>query len=130
MTADSKTRIVIIGAGYAGLIATVRLAGKTRKQNVAITLVNAADVFVERLRLHEMAANPSIPQKRIADILRDTGVNFVQGVITSLDLGSHSINVQTGGTTTHLEYDKLVYALGSTIDRDSVHGVRENAYVL
>src|SRR6266498_3378036 len=127
MTAESKTRIVIIGAGYAGLIATVRLAGKTRKQNVAITLVNAADVFVERLRLHEMAANPTILKKRIADILRGTGVNFLQGTVTSLDPQDHAICVQTDSTTIQLEYDKLVYALGSTIDRDSVPGVRENA---
>jgi len=54
------TRIVVIGAGYAGLLATVRLAGKTRHNNVAITLVNASDVFVERLRLHQFAANQAI----------------------------------------------------------------------
>ena len=36
-----KTQIVVIGAGYAGLLATLRLAGKTRRQNVALTLVNA-----------------------------------------------------------------------------------------
>ncbi|MEP6986509.1 MAG: FAD-dependent oxidoreductase [Chloroflexota bacterium] len=130
MTAESKTRIVIIGAGYAGLIATVRLAGKTRKQNVSITLVNMADVFVERLRLHEMAANPTIPQKRIADILKGTGVTFVQGAVTGVDLPNHAICVQTGSESLRLEYDKLIYALGSTIDRDSVAGVRENAYVL
>ena len=130
MTVQPTTRIVIIGAGYAGLIATVRLAGKTRKQNVAITLVNMMDVFVERLRLHEMAANPTIPQKRIADILKGTGVTFVQGAVTSLDPQSHAICVQTGSTTIRLAYDKLVYALGSTIDRDGVPGVRENAYVL
>jgi NADH dehydrogenase FAD-containing subunit len=130
MTVETKTRIVIIGAGYAGLIATVRLAGKTRKQNVAITLVNTADVFVERLRLHEMAANPTIPQKRIVDILQGTGVHFVQGMVTEIDLKGYAICVQTGNTSIRLEYDKLVYALGSTIDRDSVPGVRENTYVL
>src|ERR1041385_2634509 len=130
MTIQPTSRIVIIGAGYAGLIATVRLAGKTRKQNVSITLVNMIDVFVERLRLHEMAANPTIPQKRIEDILKGTGVHFVQGAVTSLDPQSHTICVQTGSTNTRLTYDKLIYALGSTIDRDSVVGVRENAYVL
>jgi len=44
--------IVVIGAGYAGLIATVRLAGKLKlskafkKGSVKITLVNASDLFV------------------------------------------------------------------------------------
>ncbi|MBI1277930.1 MAG: hypothetical protein GC179_07360 [Anaerolineaceae bacterium] len=130
MTTESKTRIIIIGAGYAGLVATVRLAGKTRKQNVSITLVNAADVFVERLRLHEMAASPTIPQKRITDILDGTGVDFIQGIVTNIDLQTHSICVQSNGNDIHIEYDKLVYALGSTIDRESVKGVGEYAYLL
>jgi NADH:ubiquinone reductase (H+-translocating) len=37
---------------------------------VAITLVNAADVFVERLRLHQVAANQAVARRPIADILR------------------------------------------------------------
>jgi NADH dehydrogenase FAD-containing subunit len=60
---QQKTRIVIIGAGYAGILAAARLAGRTRRQNVEITLVNAAEVFVERLKLHQVAANQHIPHK-------------------------------------------------------------------
>jgi NADH dehydrogenase FAD-containing subunit len=66
--------VVVIGAGYAGLLATKRLARKVRRevrresrnQNVAITLVNASDVFVERLRLHQLAANQPVRQRPIA----------------------------------------------------------------
>ena len=57
---QKNTEVIVIGAGYAGLLATVRLAGKTRRDNVNITLVNASDVFVERLRLHQVAANRDI----------------------------------------------------------------------
>ena len=46
--------IVVIGAGYAGTLAALRLAGKSKNQN--ITLINASDTFVERIRLHELAA--------------------------------------------------------------------------
>jgi len=37
---NQKTRIIILGGGYAGIMAAVRLAGKTKRQgNVHITLV-------------------------------------------------------------------------------------------
>src|SRR5258708_33050624 len=50
-----QSRIVILGAGYAGMIAAMRLAKKTH--HAAITLVNASPDFVERIRLHQLAAN-------------------------------------------------------------------------
>src|SRR5436190_18464735 len=124
-----QKRVVVIGAGYAGMLATIRLAGKTRHQNVAITLVNASDIFVERVRLHEMAANRPVKQQHIRDMLKGTGVDFVQGLVTNIDAGNREISVQSGEVR-RLGYDHLLYTLGSTIDRESVPGVREHAYTL
>src|SRR5438067_227237 len=132
-TQQTQTEVVIIGAGYAGMLATVRLAGKLgrrRHDPVSITLVNASDVFVERLRLHEFAAHHPLKRRPIADILRGTGVNFVRGNVTRIDTAHHVLAVQTETGTQHLHYDKLLYALGSTTDRDSVPGVRDYAYTL
>ncbi|MEP7199046.1 MAG: FAD-dependent oxidoreductase [Chloroflexota bacterium] len=128
--AEHSTRVVVIGAGYAGLLAAVRLAGKTRRQNVVITLVNATDVFVERLRLHQLAANQSIEQRPIASALRGTGVNFAQGLVSSIDTARREVVAQTGADARRIGYDHLIYALGSTIDRDTVPGVRAHAYTL
>ena len=57
MMKHDQTQIVIIGAGYAGLIAARRLAWKTSRNEVAITLVNGTECFVERINLHKFAAN-------------------------------------------------------------------------
>ena len=38
-----STRILVIGAGYAGLLFTMRLAGKVAGQHVQIALVNESD---------------------------------------------------------------------------------------
>ena len=76
-----KTKIVVLGAGYAGLLATMRLAGKTRRDNVAITLVNASKNFVERLRLHRFATNQKIPARSLPEFLNGTGVAFVRGFV-------------------------------------------------
>ncbi len=123
-------QIVVIGAGYAGLLATTRLARQVRKQDVAITLVNAADVFVERLRLHQFAANQPVRQRPLADVLRGTHVTFVQGMVIRLDPLQRNIEVETATGAQHLHYDYLIYALGSLTDRDRVPGVREYAYTL
>ncbi|HEX2090753.1 MAG TPA: FAD-dependent oxidoreductase [Longimicrobiaceae bacterium] len=127
-------RMIILGAGYAGMLATVRLAGRARRAvrrgEVGITLVNAADSFVERLRLHQVAANQPVRASPISDILRGTGVSFVHGTVTAIDTVGRRIEVQTDQGVRQIGYDRLLYALGSTIDRDSVPGVREHAYVL
>ncbi len=128
--AKYQTQVVVLGAGYAGLLATVRLAGKTLGQNVAITLVNASDIFVERPRLHQFAANQPVAQRPISNVLRGTGVNFIQGLATAIDTVRHEVTVQSGAEIRRITFDKMIYALGSTIDRDGVAGVRENAYTL
>jgi NADH dehydrogenase len=122
--------IVVAGAGYAGLLATLRLVGRLRTQPVHITLVNATDVFVERVRLHEFAAQQPVPQRPLAGFLAGTGVTFVLGTIVHLDPDRRTLTVQTATGTQQLGYDNLLLALGSTPEQDSVPGVREHAYTL
>src|SRR5437016_5601506 len=94
-----QTEVVIIGGGYAGVLATVRLAGKLRRQPVKLTLVSASDVLVERVRLHQFAANLALKRRPLVDILRGTGVNFVQGTVTRLDPARRTVEVQTATET-------------------------------
>src|SRR5258708_14225942 len=127
-------RIVGIRPGYAGMRRTARLAGKIKRQihsgEASITLINAADVFVERLRLHQFAAHRLLPFRPITDILQGTGVSFLQGTVTRVDLARRTLEVQTDAGSQSIGYDNLLYTLGSTIDPDRVPGVRERAYVL
>src|SRR5712691_2977262 len=74
-----STRILVIGAGYAGLLFTMRLAGKVARQNVHITLVNESDTFTERPHLPEFATNQMIQWRSLPQILRRTQVQFIQG---------------------------------------------------
>ena len=46
-----KTRVAIVGGGYAGVMAANRL---TRRADVRVTLVNPRPQFVERIRLHQL----------------------------------------------------------------------------
>src|SRR5215471_10338194 len=80
-----STRILVIGAGYAGLLFTMRLAGKVASQQVQITLVNEADTFTERPRMHQFATNHVVQWRSLPQMLRRTPVQFIQGRVTSID---------------------------------------------
>ncbi len=125
-----STRILVIGAGYAGLLFTMRLAGKVARQNVHIALVNESDTFTERPRLLQFATNQVIQWRSLPQILRRTQVQFIQGRVTSIDPAHHEIVVVDQQHTHHMEYDYLVYALGSVTDRQTVPGLVEYAYTL
>lgn len=64
------TRIVVLGGGYAGIMAALRVAGKTKKLRTAVTFINALDHFVERPRLHEQATGAPLKGKPLTDMLR------------------------------------------------------------
>jgi NADH dehydrogenase len=125
-----STRILVIGAGIAGLLFTLRLAGKVAHESVQITLVDESDTFTVRPRLHEFATNQRVFRRSLPQILRKTQVQFLQGRVTSLDPSRHRITVQDQQQQHELAYDSLVYALGSMTDRQSVPGVAEYAYSL
>jgi NADH dehydrogenase len=89
-----STRIVVVGAGYAGLLSTMRLAGRLTGHNVAITLVNESDTFTERVRLHQYATNQPVQWRSLPRMLEKTPVAFVQGRAVHLDPRSHQITME------------------------------------
>lgn len=134
-----KTKqIVIIGGGYAGTIAALRLAGRTKKENVQITLVNGSNTFVERIRLHQLASNEPLPQRKFTDLLAKTGVEFVQGWVTAVSTSSrqavsrqqNTITLKTKSGIQQIPFDYLVYALGSYVDTSLIPGIQEHAATL
>ena len=125
-----NTQIVILGAGYAGVLAAARLARQTRKLSTHITLINKTDEFVNRIRLHEQAVRQPKRTRRLADFLKGTGVEIVIGTVAALDVPRKQVRVDTAGQTREIGYDKLVVALGSTVAMDILLGAREHAFAL
>jgi len=119
--------IVVLGAGYTGMFSAIRLAHRTRRAGVKITLVNPSSRFVERLRMHQIAAGQELADHQIPDLLAGTGVTFVQGTATAINPDAHQITVD--GVET-LGYDTLVYALGSSTDTGKVPGADTHAFTL
>jgi NADH dehydrogenase FAD-containing subunit len=123
-------QVVVLGAGYAGLMAALRLAKKTDAQQVAITLINAADRFNERVRNHQLAAGQPVPEHPLPALLNGTRVQFLRGTVTALHPAQRQITLQTDSGVRQIRYDYLVYALGSSVDVGQVPGTRQYAYTL
>ncbi|AKJ11919.1 oxidoreductase [Streptomyces incarnatus] len=120
-------RIVVLGAGYTGAIAAGRLARRLRPEDVAITLVNAEPDFVERVRLHQLAAGRSLRPRPLAEMFAGTGVELRLGRVTGVDVDRKAVAVLDPDGTSELPYDTLVYALGSGWHDQGVPGTTEHA---
>lgn len=127
MNTDIAHEIVVLGAGYTGLIATARLARYTRRLNTHITLVNPSSRFTERLRMHQVAAGQELTDFRIPDLLAGTGVEFHRAAATAIDTTTRTVTLDDGAV---LPYARLVYALGSTTDTSSVPGAADHTWTL
>ena len=84
-------KVVIIGAGYAGLSAARRLARRMRPDEVTVTLVSAFSDFVERPRLHQLAVGQDIDQVPLTRYLRGSGVDLVAASVTGIDLVAQEV---------------------------------------
>lgn len=121
---SAATRIVVIGGGYAGVLTANRL---TQRDDVVITLVNPRPEFVERIRLHQLVAGNDDAVADFGTLLSER-VRLVVALAERIDSAAHQVRLSSGTT---LDYDYLVYAVGSTAPvPSSVPGASEFAYPL
>ncbi|MFI6458741.1 NAD(P)/FAD-dependent oxidoreductase [Streptosporangium amethystogenes] len=121
-------RVLILGAGYAGMAAAIQLAARTKgRKDVRVTLVNPQEWFTERLRLHIVATGQQVAEMNIPKLLEGTGARFVRGWVTAMDANARIVRIDDDRV---LHYDTLVYGLGSVADAVTVPGVEEHAYTL
>ncbi|HKV18986.1 MAG TPA: FAD-dependent oxidoreductase [Mycobacterium sp.] len=120
---ESKTRVVVIGGGYAGVMAANRLC----KGATDVTLVNPRAQFVERIRLHQLAIDNDDAVEDFATVLNGD-VRLVVDGAERIDAAARRVELTSGAA---LDYDYLVYAVGSTgAVPAGVQGAREFAYPL
>ncbi|MGA6209292.1 NAD(P)/FAD-dependent oxidoreductase [Nocardia testacea] len=118
-----RTHVVVIGGGYAGTLAANRLR---RRPDLEVTLVNPRPDFVERIRLHQFVAGTGTATTGY-DALLTAGTRLLVDTATHVDTAARTVHLASGTT---LDYDYLVYAVGSTAAGTAVPGAAEFAYPL
>ena len=121
-------RIIVLGAGYTGAIAAGRLARRLRREDVAVTLVNAEPDFVERVRMHQVATGQELVPRPFREMFAGTGVELRVAKVTGVDVDRKTVAVLAANGTEELAYDTLVYALGSGWNAQGVPGTSEHAF--
>lgn len=123
--------IVVIGGGFAGLWSAVGAARKLDELNVPesevkITLIDQNDFHSIRVRNYEHDLDISvIPFSKVLDPI---DVAHIKGVVVGLDLAQQTIEIDTTGGVQRVAYDKLVYALGSHVQRPPIAGLAEHSF--
>ncbi len=125
---ENKANILVLGGGYAGMMAISRL--RTCPKPIQITLVDTKSHFEQRIRLHEVLAGGSPSSLSYGQVFKNSDVNFIQARVVSLQMAEKRVEIATADGNEVLDYDTLIYALGSTMDDSAIPGVAEFAYCL
>ncbi|CAM3029903.1 NAD(P)/FAD-dependent oxidoreductase [Sporolactobacillus spathodeae] len=124
-----KPKILILGAGYGGMMTTVRLTKELHAEDAEITLVNKHNYHYQTTWLHEAAAG-TIHHDRtrmlIKNVINTNRVHFVQDSVRSIDRANKKVILKNG----ELTYDYLVIGLGFESNTFGIKGLEENAFAI
>jgi NADH:ubiquinone reductase (H+-translocating) len=124
-------RIVVLGAGFAGLWAAIGAARKRveigpRAAELEILVVDRNPYHNIRVRNYEVDLSAAaIPLAKLFD---PVGVRHLLAEVQAIDLAKQEVAVARSNGRETLTYDRLVLALGSELVRPAVPGLAEHAF--
>ncbi|MGW6735777.1 NAD(P)/FAD-dependent oxidoreductase [Streptomyces sp. NPDC055013] len=118
---NGNVKVLVVGGGYGGVTAANTLA---RRDGVSVTVVNPRPDFVERIRLHQLVTGSDDAIESFGKVLGGN-VRLVVDTATRINATDRQVSLAGGGT---VEYDYLVYAVGSGAADPGVPGAAEFAH--
>lgn len=122
-------RIVIVGAGFAGMwsaLAAARALDMQKRSDIEVVLVAPQPELHVRPRLYEEA--PNTMRVKLTELLDAVGVRFMQGSVEKIDVQQQQVVVKAQGQDAQLSYDRLVLAAGSKLFRPDIPGLTRYAF--
>ena len=125
-----KQRVLIIGAGFAGMwsaLSAARLLDQQDRHDVEIALVAPAPELHVRPRLYEN--NAAGMKSDLLPLFNAVGVQFIQGKVEHIHVERNEVEVRNAaGEPGVLGYDRLVLASGSKLYRPQIAGLAEHTF--
>lgn len=126
-TGRARKRVVIVGAGFAGLYA----AKKLKSANVDVLLIDKNNYHTFQPLLYQVATSALNPDE-IAHSVRATFRNqknfdFLQGTVKSVDWTTKEVILTDNEA---VDFDYLILATGAIYNDFGVEGIQDNAFFL
>ncbi|QGQ48005.1 NAD(P)/FAD-dependent oxidoreductase [Metabacillus sediminilitoris] len=122
--------IVILGAGYGGLLTAVTARKYLNRADAKITVVNKYPTHQIITELHRLAGG-TIGEKAISmpleKLFKGKDIDLKISEVTSFSVDNKEVKLSDGSTLT---YDALVVGLGSTTAYFGIPGLEENSMTL
>ncbi|MBP9717790.1 NAD(P)/FAD-dependent oxidoreductase [Candidatus Gracilibacteria bacterium] len=135
-----KKRVVILGAGFAGIQTAITLEKLLDKKTAEIVIINKRLEHIYRPDLYEIATaynkditdeckielkeSVAIPLKKI---VHSRNVRLIQDTVIAIHEKKKKVVLENGGD---LHFDYLVVTLGSVINYFNISGLEERAHTL
>ncbi len=120
--------VVVLGSGFAGLWAAVGAARRLDELHipagdVCVTVISSQPFHDIRVRNYE----PDLTACRIplSDVLEPIGVAHIAADVTTIDTAARTVTISGTDGVGSQRYDRLVFALGSSVARPDLPGLRE-----
>ncbi|OIK13916.1 NAD(P)/FAD-dependent oxidoreductase [Bacillus sp. MUM 13] len=125
----NKPKIVILGAGYGGLMTVVRLQKALGVNEADIVLINKHDYHYETTWLHEASAGTLHPDRvryDVKSVIDKNKVDFIKGTVTEMKIADKKVILEDR----EVSYDYLVVSLGAEAETFGIQGLKEHAFAI
>ena len=120
-----KQHILIIGAGFGGVwsaLSAARLLDKHDRNDVQISLLAPQPELRIRPRFYEPDVHTMMAP--LGPLFDAVNVKFIEGAADSIDENGKQVTYRNAaGTSTTIQYDRLVLAAGSRLNRPQMPGI-------
>jgi NADH:ubiquinone reductase (H+-translocating) len=119
-------RILVLGAGFAGLWSAV--AAARRLDELGVSPVEVEVLVVNRtawhsIRVRNYEADLGATRVPLADVLDPVGVKHIVAAVTDINVLERMVVCTMDGASQTLAYDRLVFALGSRLAQPAIAGL-------